>query len=164
MSRQGRGRRVFLNLAENSLPDARWFEANLAQGGKTNEVVDLTSSCELLDFEAVKIRGDQVRGACPVHGSTSTGSLTFSANITKNIYRCFKCQSQGNHLDLWAAVTNQELYDAAVDLCGKFHLEIPRIEATKSCTLTGEEEPVPEFANSNENSASLPPTPIDKPS
>ena len=34
---------------------------------------------ELLRFEPVETRGDQVRGACPVHGSTSPHSRSFSA-------------------------------------------------------------------------------------
>lgn len=120
---------------------------------------------ELLYFEPVETRGDQVRGACPVHGSTSPRSRSFSANLAKNAYRCFKCQSQGNHLDLWAATTNQSLYLAANDLCEKLQIERPRIPFTQH-PPTGEEEPVLEPVTatrpSNGKSASSPPTPIDK--
>ena len=56
---------------------------------------------ELLEFDPVEARGDQLRGACPVHNSTSPSSRSFSANLSKNTFRCFKCQAQGNHLDLW---------------------------------------------------------------
>ena len=83
---------------------------------------------ELLEFDAVEARGDQLRGACPVHGSTSPRSRSFSANLAKNTFRCFKCQAQGNHLDLWAAATNQKLYDAAVDLCRALGRQVPWIK------------------------------------
>jgi hypothetical protein len=124
---------------------------------------------ELLDFDPAETRGDQVRGACPVHGSTSPRSRSFSANLGKNTYRCFKCQSQGNHLDLWTAATNQKLYDAAIDLCQQVHMELPRTPTVQPLTPTGEEEPVYEpvvttARPSNKKSASSPPTPIDKPS
>ncbi len=82
---------------------------------------------ELLDFDPVETRGDQLRGACPVHGSTSPRSRSFSANLAKNTFRCFKCQSQGNHLDLWTAATSQSIYDAAIDLCERIPIELPRI-------------------------------------
>jgi transposase len=97
---------------------------------------------ELLDFDPAETHGDQVRGACPVHGSTSPRSRSFSASLVKNTYRCFKCESQGNHLDLWAAVTSQGIYDAAIDLCEKLSIELPRIPFTRHRPPTGEEEPV----------------------
>src|SRR5262249_9482678 len=80
---------------------------------------------ELLGFRAGRILGDQVRGACPIHGSTSRRSRSFSATLRKNTYQCFKCGSAGTQLDLWAAATYQSIYDAAVDLCGKLHVEVP---------------------------------------
>ncbi len=82
---------------------------------------------DLLGFVPASTRGDQVRGSCPIHGSTSPQSRSFSANLAKNMYRQFKCESQGNQLDLWAAATNQSLHDAAIDLCEKTHVEIPWI-------------------------------------
>jgi hypothetical protein len=121
---------------------------------------------DLLEFDPVEARGDQVRGACPVHGSTSPSSRSFSANLAKNTFRCFKCQAQGNHLDLWAAATSQKLYDAAVDLCRRIHIELPRISVAQHRPQTGEEEPVLEPVSATSDSggkpASSPPTPIDK--
>ena len=121
---------------------------------------------ELLDFDPVETRGDQLRGACPIHGSTSPRSRSFSANLAKNTYRCFKCQSQGNHLDLWAAATHQKLYDAATDLCMRVHIEPPSISVVQHRPLTGEEEPVSEPVTATRTSdrepASSPLTPIDK--
>jgi hypothetical protein len=120
---------------------------------------------ELLDFDPVEARGDQVRGACPVHGSVSPGSRSFSANLSKNTYRCFKCQSQGNHLDLWAAAKNQTVYDAAIDLCAQLNIAIPRTAFIQQGPKTGEEEPVLEPVTATRTSkkkASSRQTPVDK--
>jgi transposase len=121
---------------------------------------------ELLQFDPVEARGDQLRGACPVHHSTSPSSRSFSANLSKNTFRCFKCQAQGNHLDLWAAATNQKLYDAAVDLCRRVHIETPSVSLVQHRNPTGEEEPVSEpvvtARNSKVKPASSRLTPIDK--
>ena len=89
--------------------------------------VSILQVLELLGFAPASTSGSQVRGACPIHGSTSPQSRSFSANLGKNTYRCFKCGSEGNQLDLWAAATNQSLYDGAIDLCEKLHVEIPLI-------------------------------------
>jgi DNA primase len=89
--------------------------------------VSLAEVLELLEFVEAERSGDQVRGACPVHGSRSPGSRSFSANLAKNNYRCFKCGSAGNQLDLWTAATNQSLYQATIDLCRRLKLPIPRL-------------------------------------
>ena len=95
-----------------------------------------------IDFDAVKAavaiaavlqllgctlhgRGTQQRGPCPLHGSTSGTSRCFSANLDKNVFRCFKCGRSGNALDLWAAATRQTPYDAAVDLCARLGITLP---------------------------------------
>ena len=120
---------------------------------------------ELLEFDPTESHGDQLRGACPVHGSDSPSSRSFSANLVKNTYRCFKCESQGNYLDLWAAATSQGLHDAAKDLCQRLHIETPFVVFNQHSPLTGEEEPVSRTdtatRTSSRNSASSPPTPID---
>ena len=117
---------------------------------------------EWLDFDPVETRGDQVRGACPVHGSTSPRSRSFSASLTKNTYRSFQCPSQGDHLDLWAAATSQSIDEAAIELCEKVPIELPRIPFLQHGPPTREEEPVISARNSNKKTASSPPSPIDK--
>jgi DNA primase len=57
----------------------------------------------LAGFVPRETSGDQVRGPCPVHHSASPSGRSFSANLRLHIYRCFKCGSSGNHLDLYAA-------------------------------------------------------------
>jgi DNA primase len=78
----------------------------------------------------------QRRGPCPVHGSSHAGSRSFSVNLEKNVFRCFcpECSAKGNVLDLWAAVQQLPLGEAAQHLAHTFGLHLD--------TRTREEEPV----------------------
>ena len=87
--------------------------------------VGLEAVLKLLAFVAVGRRGDQVRGPYPLHAPQRRGSRSFSAHLTRNAYRCFRCGSAGNQLDLWAAATGQTLHQAAIDLCAKLHRDVP---------------------------------------
>jgi DNA primase len=82
---------------------------------------------ELIGFEASESNGDQVRGPCPIHGSTSQTSRSFSANLRKNTFRCFKCGASGNQLDLWVCISKLPLHDAATDLRQRVGIDVPRI-------------------------------------
>jgi transposase len=78
----------------------------------------------------LKGSGPQRRCACPVHRGDGRGR-TFSVNLELNRYQCFdaKCQSQGDVIDLWAALHQQDLRAAALDLVETFALEpAPRTE------------------------------------
>ena len=81
-----------------------------------------------LGFEAISRSGDQLHGACPVHGSSTPKSRTFSVNLSTGRYYCHKCQSKGNQIELWAAVHQLPIYEAALDLCRKLGREIPWIK------------------------------------
>jgi DNA primase len=81
----------------------------------------------LLAFQATETAGDEVRGPCPIHRSTSLASRSFAANLRKGTFHCFKCGAGGNQLDLWAGATKLTLYDAARDLCEKLGIEVPEI-------------------------------------
>src|SRR5258708_37547205 len=87
--------------------------------------VTIAEVLDLLGFVASATPRDQVRGPCPVHRSTTPSSRSFSANLRLHIYRCFKCGSSGNQLDLYAAATGLSLFEAAVALCEQLHCEVP---------------------------------------
>jgi DNA primase len=74
--------------------------------------IALAEVLDLLEFVAWPSRGDQVRGPCPIHSSTSPSSRSFSAHLKRQIYRCFKCGPCGNQLDLYAAATGLSLFEA----------------------------------------------------
>jgi hypothetical protein len=78
-----------------------------------------------LGFEPVARLGEQLHGPCPVHGSSSPRSRTFSVNLRTGRYYCHKCHSHGNPLELWAAVYNLPIYEAALDLCRTLGHPVP---------------------------------------
>ena len=80
-----------------------------------------------LGFQPTSRVGQQMHGPCPVHGSTSTHSKTFSVNLGSGRYYCHKCHTKGNQLELWAAVDNLTIYDAAIDLCRTLGPDVPEI-------------------------------------
>jgi putative transposase len=89
----------------------------------------------LLQYVPTRTRGTEQRGPCPVHGSTQPGrSQCFSANLADNICHCFKCGFGGNALDLWIAVTGQNSYDAALDLCQRLGKPVPTKQAQRPPT------------------------------
>jgi DNA primase len=89
---------------------------------------------KLIGFEPSESSREQWRRPCPLHGSTSPGSRTFSVNLRRNAYRCFKCGSAGNQLDLWAAFTKPDLHAAAVDLCERLDVVVPWIRTLSPST------------------------------
>jgi hypothetical protein len=78
---------------------------------------------KLLGFQPRTASGTQLRGACPLHGSTRGTARCFSVNTDKRTFHCFKCGCHGNALDLWAKAQRLTPYDAALDLCQR--LELP---------------------------------------
>ena len=89
-------------------------------------LISLAEVLGLLRYAPTRVRGSQQRGPCPVHSPTRPSrSESFSANTAENICHCFKCGFGGNALDLWIAVTGQNIYDAAVDLCRRLGRPVP---------------------------------------
>lgn len=78
--------------------------------------VRLHEVLELLGWAARQRVGAQVRGPCPVHGSRSPSSRAFSAHLERGVWHGFSCGASGNVLDLWAQVTQQEIYPAVLEL------------------------------------------------
>jgi DNA primase len=84
---------------------------------------------ELLGFVPSARAGAQVRGPCPLHGGRAPRGRSFAAHLGRHCWQCFGCGACGNALDLWAAATGLPLYDAALDLCRRLNLAIPRLTA-----------------------------------
>jgi DNA primase len=79
----------------------------------------------LVGFVPRETSGDQVRGPCPVHHPASPSGRSFSANLRLHVYRCFKCGSSGNHLDLYASATGLSLFQAAIAICEQLDRDVP---------------------------------------
>ena len=95
------------------------------------ERVALMEVLELLGFKAVSRRGDQVRGRCPLHRSESRRSRSFSADLKRDRWHCFRCEAGGNALDLWMAATGLPVYNAALDLCQRLVIAVPYLRRSR---------------------------------
>jgi hypothetical protein len=91
--------------------------------------VRLVEVLRLLGWSARTRVGAQVRGACPVHRSSSSTSRVFAAHLERGIWQCFRCGAAGNALDLWAQATGQGIYQAVVDLYGRLGQTLPWLPA-----------------------------------
>jgi DNA primase len=87
---------------------------------------------DLLGWSPRTIRGDQWRSLCPLHDSSADVDPSFSVNVAKNAYQCFRCKARGNQLDLWAAYTHLPLKPASLDLCRRLGLAPPLISAIRN--------------------------------
>jgi len=97
----------------------------------------------LLGFTPRTDHAGQQRGACPLHGTTHGTARCFSVNTQAHTFHCFKCGRSGNALDLWATANRLAIYDAAVDLCQRWNIPLPLLEAAGN----REEEPVARESN-----------------
>jgi DNA primase len=91
----------------------------------------------LLDWHERERRGEQVRGACPLHGSTSPRSRSFSAHLGRGVWQCFRCGASGNALDLWAQVTRQGLYQAVLELYDRLGQSVPWLRPVSAANHKG---------------------------
>ena len=85
----------------------------------------LAEVLELIGYQPRSRQGDQLRGPCPLHGSSSATSRSFAAHLGKNVFHCFRCGAGGNALDLWTALSCLPLHTAVLDLCQRLGQPVP---------------------------------------
>jgi DNA primase len=90
--------------------------------------VSMARVLELLGFVAQRVTSAQLRGPCPVHGSVSRRSRSFSVDLSHGVCHCFQCGFAGNQIQLWAALREMTVYEAAVNLCQEAGVEVPWIK------------------------------------
>ena len=93
---------------------------------RIRQQVPLSSVLDLIGFTPLTKRGPQWRGKCPIHKSESRHSRSFSAHVEKNCWHCFGCGKSGNALDLYMLVSDQPIYEAALELCERLVVAPPR--------------------------------------
>src|SRR5437764_15425087 len=69
--------------------------------------------------------GDNLVGRCPIHDGD--GERSFSANPSKNAFKCWSCKAHGNVLDFVAAMERCSVRDAALKVKGWF--QVPDAES-----------------------------------
>ena len=105
--------------------------------------LQLSEVLQLIGFEPRWRNRDEVRGPCPVHRSRTTRSRSFAANLEKGVWHCFRCGAGGNVLDLWLAVTRQDLHAGVIDLYTRLGREVPWLQRTAAsvCRAGRKEKP-----------------------
>lgn len=93
------------------------------------ELVSMSDVIDLIGFAPTTQSGPVLRGPCPIHHSRSTRSRSFAVDTERKVYCCFTCGSAGNHLDLFAAVTQKGVFEAALELCAKLRRPVPWIHS-----------------------------------
>jgi DNA primase len=94
---------------------------------KLRAEITMEQVLNLIHFEPSNRSGNQWRGPCPVHQSTSSSSRSLSVNLSTRRYYCHKCHSKGNQIEFWAEITQLPIYEAALDLCRALGREVPWI-------------------------------------
>jgi DNA primase len=94
---------------------------------RLREEIHMEDVLRLLQYQPTLNRGDQWYGHCPLHESTAKHRTAFAIHLAKGCYYCHKCKSTGDHLQLWATITNRSLYRATIDLCHQLGREVPWI-------------------------------------
>jgi DNA primase len=102
---------------------------------------------EVLDLPGFAPRsrwGSQLRGPCPVHRSRTRTSRAFAAHLDRDVWHCFACRASGNALDLWVAVTHQDIHAAVVDLVLRLGRDVPWLpmRAGRGCRSAAQGEQV----------------------
>jgi DNA primase len=98
--------------------------------------IELAGVLGLLDWQPCERRGLQVRGACPLHGSTGPRSRSFSAHLGRGVWQCFRCGAGGNALELWAKATGQRLYPAVLQLYERLGQPVPWLAVVSGQVVT----------------------------
>jgi|GEM_PF-912630 len=108
------------------------------------ERVRIVDLLEELGWQATKTRGAQLRGSCPLPGCKSTTTSgkpsptlwTFSVQRDRNIYRCFRCGSEGSVIDFWSTYRMLTIYDAAKELSTEFLTLLNRRQRSQTSNPT----------------------------
>lgn len=114
-------RKARRQVARGAPPDGPVDFAAIRSQATIRQVLD-----RLGHLDRLQVIGSEHRGPCPVHGCDDGRNRSFSANLQKNVFRCFSpgCGAGGNVPDLWAAVHKLPLREAALDLVETFHLDV----------------------------------------
>ena len=113
-----------INSLNSTAKDSGWVDFAFLRENVTMQQV-LT---HLNWLTCMRGSGPQRRGPCPIHGTSTDRTRTFSVHLQKSAFQCFHPPraSHGNVLDLWAAVHRLPLLEAAHHLAATFNLGIAR--------------------------------------
>jgi len=78
---------------------------------------------EICHIEKGPDKKGELWGLCPIHKeNTSTSSLSFSYNISLDVYHCFSCGADGDLIKLYAEINNLSQSDGFKSFCEKYNI------------------------------------------
>jgi len=83
---------------------------------------------DLLGWTPLCQTGTDAQGPCPLHEPQGEDDWKFFVDLAANTFECRSpgCEKKGNQLDLYAAATGLPVDQAAVELCERMSMEVPR--------------------------------------
>jgi DNA primase len=82
--------------------------------------LDITDVLAWMGWQPTSRHGEYLRGSCPFCGNVdSPGGREFSVHCGRKLFRCFRCQTGGNVLDLWSRFYKIDIATAANELSKK---------------------------------------------
>lgn len=92
-------------------------------------IVSMETVLDVIQWKPLRAGGRELRGPCPIHGSTGPRSRIFSVDPEGRRFNCFKCHACGNHFDLFVQVTKLDLHAAAIELCRRAGIDVPFLKS-----------------------------------
>jgi len=95
-------------------------------------LVPITRALDALGWQEVcRYVGYQLRGQCPIHGSTNPRSRSFAVHTRLNRWFCHSCKRRGDVIDLWALMNGLSIAEAARELCDLVGVAVPTRRGTE---------------------------------
>ena len=124
---EARERRKLLRQAQHHAPPSPAASNPAIDFAAVRAAISMAAVLGLLGLRINANHAAQHRGPCPLHGSASGTSRSFSANLETHVFHCLKCGRSGNALDLWAHANQKSICDAAIDLCNRLNIPLPTL-------------------------------------
>lgn len=102
---------------------------------RVKELISLEEYLSVLGWKACRNEPTACRGPCVVHGSTNPKSRCLAVNFSRRCWFCQKCKIGGDVIDLYAAINNVEVHQAAIQLCQLFRVAVPELKERRRGTV-----------------------------
>jgi hypothetical protein len=90
-----------------------------------NDRVAPVAVLNLLGLKAKRVAGDIWRRLCPFCGAGGKGEDAFCVNLKRGIWYCHGCEETGDMAELYARVTDQRIYWAALEMASRLGVVVP---------------------------------------
>lgn len=93
------------------------------------------SVLDLLGREYSLLPSGSMRTSCPLYCCRTRQAPRIVAMSYDGLWFCHKCKQSGDIIDYFAKATDTALYAAAKELCERFNIPIPYLNAKEQCCV-----------------------------